>query len=90
MHAYVAMTMVLVAIAAAGCETTPGSGPTQGNATATPQTATRDCAPAARTGSNMLTRECAAPQSEAERQKAMEDMRVKNPSTSTVKSTTGG
>ena len=81
-----ARTSVLLSAACffAGCETaTPAS-------QAVESSTQRSCVREPRTGSNLPSKECAATMSEAEKQQAIENMRVKNPSTSTVRSSSGG
>lgn len=84
MNAVQTSALLLGAWLLTGCETVPAD-----PAGASASTATRYCAREARTGSNLPAKECAAPQSEAERQQAIENMR-KTPSTSTVRSSSGG
>lgn len=79
--------LLLAALLAAGCETTP---PEPSSTSVSASTAARACAREPRTGSNLPPKDCAAPMSEADRAQAIENMRVKNPSTSTVKSSGGG
>lgn len=87
MRAHCTCAVLFAAVLGAGCETAP---PSTAAADPSAKAATNYCAREARTGSNLPSKECAAPQSEAERQKALENMRAKNPTTSTVRSSSGG
>lgn len=87
MNVQLACAVLVAAVLGAGCETAPTSSPGADGGT---QAATNYCAREARTGSNLPSKACAAPQSEAERQQALDNMRVKNPTTSTVRSSGGG
>jgi hypothetical protein len=81
------LASLVLTVIAAGCETPPADGAT---ASTSASPASHNCARETRTGSNLPSKDCAAAMSDAERQQAIENMRVKNPSTSTVRSSSGG
>ena len=91
MHPLAMTSLVLAAALATGCETAPSGAPAgDTTAAAAPTSASRACVREPRTGSNLPSRECQAAMSEAEKAQALENMRAKNPSTSTVRSSSGG
>ena len=77
------------AVLVSGCATDAPDSAGQ-SVSASASSASRNCTFDKRTGTNLSNKECAAAMTDAERQQAVENMRARNPITSTLCASGGG